>query len=317
MNDTLSEMNSSRYINYQDMNNNQLYPEIGSPSVGPYISTSSSQTIPYNDQIYGTMVCYNCLSVLLIRKDWNYTRCGECQKVNRIPHKNNIPLQHSSYNVYNNSNDFYQDSLNNNKSELIGDVPYVYGVVNCPYCTTENKITKDAQRITCYNCANSFNVNSSQNYVKETLTKVIHTGEYIPVYQNQNNNHCNCHNNSLHILMLDKILHELKDKKRPLIAYPTVFADPYGFYYRDLIDNNRYNNRYEEKEVRKIRMPLSYSQPKIKKENESNGFRITIKKKNKDGNEDNKLTRSASTAFEKVFFTNNLKDDLFKNKELD
>ena len=312
MSDSLSEMNSSRYINYQDINNPQSYPEIGSPSVGPYISTSLSQNLPYNDQIYGTMVCYNCLSVLLIRKDWNYTRCGECQKIKRIPQKNNIPLQHSSYNIYNNNNNFYEDSLNNNKNELIGDVPYVYGLVNCPYCSTENKITKDAKRITCYNCANSFNVNDSSNYIKETVTKVIHTGEYIPVYQNQDN-HCNCKSNSLQLLMLDKILQELKDKKRPQIAYPTIFADPFGFYYRDLIGYGPYNNRYGDNNVRKIRIPVSYSQPKIKK-NEPDGFRITIKKRNKDNNGDNKLSKSDSSVFEKVFFTNKLKDDFNKKK---
>ena len=312
MSDTLSEMNSSRYINYQDINNPQLYPEIGSPSVGPYISSSLNQNIPYNDKIYGTMVCYNCLSVLLIRKDWNYTRCGECQKINRIPQKNNIPLQNSSYYIYNRNNNFYEDSLNNKKNQLIGDVPYVYGLVICPYCSTENKITKDVKRITCYNCANSFNVNDSSNYVKETVTKVIHTGEYIPVYQNQNNN-CHCNNNNLQLLMLDKILQELKDKKRPLIAYPTIFADPYGFLYRDLIGNDYFNNRYgDDNEPRKIRIPISYSQPKIKKEKEPDGFRITIKKRNKDDNGSNKLSKSAGSAFEKVFFTNKLRDDFNK-----
>ena len=139
------------------------------------------------------MTCYNCLSVLLIRHDWNYTRCGECQKINKIPHKNYTSFQQSNNNnIYNNSNNFYEDSINN--TDLIGDVPYVYGVVNCPFCTTENKIRKEAKRITCYNCANSFSVNgysnNKQNNVRETITKVIHTGEYIPVYQDNNN--CNC-----------------------------------------------------------------------------------------------------------------------------
>lgn len=316
MNDTLSEISRNSNINYNESNYQQLYPELGSPSVGPYISSSFNQNFPYNEQIYGTMVCYNCLSVLLIRKDWNYARCGECQKINKIPNKNYIPLHQSSDNIYNNSNNFYDDSIN--KTELIGDIPYVYGVVNCPYCTTENKITKDAKRITCYKCSNSFNVNSNNNpkYVKETLTKVIHTGEYIPVVQN--NSHCNC-NNNIQLFMLDKILQEIKEKKKPLIAYPTIFADPYGFSYRDLIGANyyNYNNRYGDNDNnRKIRIPLYYSQPKKKKENESNGFRITIKKRNK--NEDgNKLSRSASSVFEKVFFTNKLKDDFSKKKEFE
>ena len=49
---------------------------------------------------------------------------------------------------------------------------------------------------------------------------------------------------------------------------------------------------------------------KKKKENDSNGFRITIRKKNKDNIDKsyngNNLSKSA--AFEKVFFTNNLND---------
>ena len=292
--------------------NNQKndYPELGSPPTGPYISPTFNQNISYNDQIYGTMVCYNCLSILLIRHDWNYTRCGECQKVNKIPHRNNSSFHQSIYNIYNNSNNFYEDSINN--TDLIGDIPYVYGVVNCPFCTTENKIRKEAKRITCYNCANSFSVNgysnNKQNNVRETITKVIRTGEYIPIYQNNN---CNCNNNSMQLLMLQRILQELKEKKKPSIAYPTIFADPYGFMYRDLIWNNRYGENNENK---KIRTPLSYSQPKLKKETESNGFRITIRKKNKNENDENKLTKSASSAFEKVFFTNRLKDDFGKDK---
>ena len=314
MNETLSEINRNNNINYNESNYSQLYPELGSPSSGPFISPSINQNFPYNEQIYGTMVCYNCLSVLLIRKDWNYARCGECQKINKIPNKNYLPLQQTNDNIYNNSNNFYDDSIN--KTELIGDIPYVYGIVNCPYCTTKNKITRDAKRITCYKCSNSFNVNSNNNpkYVKETLTKVIHTGEYIPVYQN--NNHCNC-SNSIKLFMLNKILEEIKDKKKPLIAYPTIFADPYGFSYRDLLGDNYYNNRYGDNDnYKKIRIPLSYSQPKRKKDNESNGFRITIKKRNKNEN-GNILSKSASSVFEKVFFTNKLKDEFGKKKEFE
>ena len=309
MSDNFSELNDNNNINYQ----NNDFPEIGSPTSGPYISPTFNQNLTYNDQIYGTMVCYNCLSVLLIRHDWNYTRCGECQKINKIPHKNYTSFQQSNNNnIYNNSNNFYEDSINN--TDLIGDVPYVYGVVNCPFCTTENKIRKEAKRVTCYNCANSFNANgysnnNPNNYVKETITKVIHTGEYIPVYQDNSN--CNCKNNSMQLFMLERILQELKEKKKPLIAYPTIFADPYGFKYRDLIWNH--NNRYGD-ENKKIRIPLSVSQPKPKKEEESNGFRITIKKRNKNENNENKLAKSASSAFEKVFFTNRIKDDFGKDK---
>ena len=93
-------MNDSEIIIENDIKstnkfNHQL--EIGSPSVGPYISPTFDQDNFYNDKIYGTMVCYNCLSVLLIRNDWNYARCGECQKINKIPHKLNSSV--SQFNI--------------------------------------------------------------------------------------------------------------------------------------------------------------------------------------------------------------------------
>ena len=298
-----SDLMLDNNINYQ-RNENLQFPEIGSPSVGPYISPTFNQNLSYNDQIYGTMVCYNCLSVLLIRHDWNYARCGECQKINKIPHRNNST----------NSNNFYGES--ENISDLIGDVPYVFGIVNCPFCTTENKIRKDSKRITCYNCSNSFNVNgysnSKNNVVREKVTKVIHTGEYIPVYQNNNNNHCNC-SNTVQLMMLDKILNEIKEKKKPLIAYPTIFADPFGFQYRNLIQNNYRYKDYNEN--RRIIKPLSISQPKLKKDSDSNGFRITIKKKNKNENGNISLNKSESTVFEKIFFTNKLNNSVNKSKE--
>ena len=299
MNETLSGNQ------YKTINNPQLYPEIGSPSVGPYISPTFNQNLSYNDQIFGTMVCYNCLSVLLIRHDWNYARCGECQKINKVPHRNTNQVPQNINTIYNNNvNNFYEDERDD---DFLGDIPYVYGVVNCPFCTTENKIRKNAKRVTCYNCSNSFNVNGYSNnkrqtYVSKSLPKIIKYREFLPVYQNEQN--CNCNNNMAQLFMLNKILEELKQKKKPVIAYPTLFSDPFGFYYRDLIGNNRYENDYEDI---KVRRPLSISKPSIKNESESNGFRITIRKKNKDENGENKLSKSS--VFEKVFFTNRLNDN--------
>ena len=312
MNDTLIG-NYNNTFNYENNNNSQIYPEIGSPSVGPYISPTFNQNLSYNDQIYGTMVCYNCLSVLLIRHDWNYTRCGECQKINKVPHRsstNTIPNNNNM--IYNNNiNNFYENSQDN---DFLGDVPYVYGVVNCPFCTTENKIRKESKRVTCYNCANSFSVNGyssmkKQKNVSRSLPKIIKYREFVPIYQN---NDCNCNNNSAQLFMLSKILDELKQKKKPLIAYPTLFHDPFGFYYRDLIGNNR----YVDDEI-KIRRPLSISKPTINKENDSNGFKITIRKKNKDENENTENKLSKSAALEKVFFTNRLNDGNNKGAEFE
>ena len=280
---------------------NNIYPEveIGSPDVGPYISPFISQNC---DKIYSTMVCYNCLSVLMIRNDWNYVQCGECQKINKVPHK------------INNNGDInnYEEPIN---TDLVGDIPYVYGVVNCPFCSTENKIRREAQKVTCYNCGISFGVNGysnrkKQNYVSRSMPKIIKYREFIPV--NQNNHNCENNRNSTQLFLLNQILQTLKEKKKPLVAYPTLFADPFGFYYRDLINSN-YNNRYDNYDNIKYNNDLGMSKADLRKESESNGFKITIRKKNKDEKKGNKLSKSY--AFEKVFFTNKLKDDFNKDNE--
>ena len=309
-----NDIKSANKFNYQ--------LEIGSPSVGPYISPTFNQDNFYNDKIYGTMVCYNCLSVLLIRNDWNYARCGECQKINKIPHKLNssvsqfnipsTPSDSNTIKIYNDINIY--ESPNDN--DLIGDIPYVYGIVNCPYCTTENKIRREAKRITCYHCGNSFSVNGysnmkKQNYLSKSVPKMIKYREFVPV--SQNNHNCNCNHNYAQLLMMNKILQSLKEKKKPLIAFPTIFNDPFGFYYRDLIENN-YNNNYENKNNSyKMSHSLSTSKPNLKKESESNGFKITIRKKNKNDNGEDRLSKS--DVFEKVFFTNRLKDDFNKDNK--
>ena len=34
-----------------------------------------------------TVVCWNCLSVLIVRDEWNVVECSECGKLNRVPHE--------------------------------------------------------------------------------------------------------------------------------------------------------------------------------------------------------------------------------------
>ena len=305
MNDTLSEINGINNNNYQTNNfqnyntlTSREYPELGSPPVGPFVSPISPQEL-LNNKMYTTMTCYNCLSVLLVRKDWIFTRCGECQKINRIP-RERITENYYKYSYYQEDND------------LVGDIPYVYGLVVCPFCTMENKIRKEAKRVTCYNCANSFTVNGFyndrinkiNNYNKKYPNTFIKYNNYIPIYPPCD---CNCKQNT-QILLLDKILENIKDIKKPQIAYPLLFNDPYGFHYRDLLRDN-HNKRYNENSYINNNQLVKSMNFQIKnKENESNGFRITIRKKNNNKNNiGNKMTKSA--VFEKVFFTNKLNND--------
>ena len=298
MNDTLSEINGINNINSQS-----IYPELGSPPVGPFVSPALSEQL-LNNRIYTTMTCYNCLSVLLIRKDWNFTRCGDCQKINRIP-KSQI-TEDNTINPY-----FQEDN------DLIGDIPYVYGLVNCPFCATENKIRKEAKRVTCYNCGNNFTVNGYSNdrikrlsnYEKNKYPNYfMRYKEYVPIYIPHE---CSCKQNMQNFL-LDKILENIKDIKKPSIPYPLLFNDPFGFHYRNLIEDNNYtyNKRYSDNSNNYLVNSTNFQINKNKKENDLNGFRITIRKKNKNkdkNNFGNKMTKSA--VFEKVFFTKKLNDD--------
>ena len=304
MNDTFSEINGINNINtktnyFTKYNPSEsIYPELGSPPMGPYVSPIPPEQL-MNKKIYTTMTCYNCLCVLLVRKDWNFTRCGECQKINRIP-KEQITENFDKYNYYQEDND------------LLGDIPYVYGLVNCPFCATENKIRKEAKRVTCYNCYNNFTVNGFQNekinrinnYNNKYPNTFIKYKEFIPVYFPHE---CDCKQKT-ELMLLNKILDNIKDIKKPTIAYPLLFNDPYGFKYRDLLESN-HNKRYDVDNYKynnnSLVRSMDFQINKNKKENESNGFKITIRKKNRDKNNNgNKMTKSA--VFEKVFFTNKL-----------
>ena len=295
MNDTFSEINGINNIN-----SNSIYPELGSPPVGPYVSPLPPEQL-LNRNIYTTLTCYNCLSVLLVRKDWNFIRCGECQKTNRIP-KAQITENY-------NNNSYYQED-----NDLIGDIPYLYGLVNCPFCATENKIRKEAKRVTCYNCGNNFTVNGYANDKIKRLSEYeknkypnyfMRYKEYIPIYYPHE---CNCKINTQNFL-LNQILQNIKDIKKPSIPYPLLFNDPFGFRYRELFDDYHYNKRYDNNNNNYLVKSMDFQINKKKKENESDGFKITIRKKNKDKKNDlgNKMTKSA--VFEKVFFTHKLKDD--------
>ena len=92
-----------------------------------------------------TVVCWNCLSVLIVRDEWNVVECSECHKLNRVPHENypgdtKISL-HESFNHF---------DLN---------IPYIFGIIVCPFCRTENRFRRDANHVVCFKCHHSFNVN--------------------------------------------------------------------------------------------------------------------------------------------------------------
>ena len=120
------------------LNRSQIYKEVGeelNPSVlnnflGP----------PTDKQI----VCWNCLSILTVKSDWGIVQCPHCDKFNRVPTDDQSENEKAM--------------LNPDKRNFDVVAPYVYAVMTCPYCQTENKVRKEAEHICCYNCYNSFSI---------------------------------------------------------------------------------------------------------------------------------------------------------------
>ena len=91
-----------------------------------------------------TIVCWNCLTVLMVKEEWNVVECTGCGKYNRVPHDDD--KLEGTLKIVNNLNHF---DLN---------VPYVFGIITCPFCQKENRFRRDAEHVVCYKCHHSFNI---------------------------------------------------------------------------------------------------------------------------------------------------------------
>ena len=113
-----------------------------------------------------SIVCWNCLSVLLVKPSWGIVQCPSCDKFNRVPNEEKV-------------NDD-KLILNKNKNHFEIAAPYVYAVMTCPYCQEENKVRKEAEHVVCFNCFNSFSIEnptiktvSSNKPIKITNTNKV------------------------------------------------------------------------------------------------------------------------------------------------
>lgn len=90
-----------------------------------------------------TICCWNCLSVLMVKEEWNVVECTTCGKFNRIPSEDkNLPNS---------------IQLNDNINHFELNIPYVFGIITCPFCQTENRFRRDSEHVICYKCHHSFN----------------------------------------------------------------------------------------------------------------------------------------------------------------
>ena len=242
-----------------------------------------------------TVVCWNCLSVLIVRDEWNVVECSECGKLNRVPHEDypgdtKISL-HESFNHF---------DLN---------IPYIFGIVVCPFCRTENRFRRDANHVVCYKCHHSFNVNEKLGNEVNYNLPLREKYRFSDVYPNIINYRgfypqplpvprCNCAETEY---MLQKILKTMKkknkEKERPRNFIPYPMFNPYMFRYPRYDDDIGRDRGIKTPEIQYI--PIK-EEPMEQKNDE--GFKITIRKKPRDRfNSVGKVSQSA--AFEKIFYT--------------
>ena len=244
-----------------------------------------------------TVVCWNCLSVLIVKDEWNVVECSECHKLNRVPHE-----------------DFPGDqkiSLSESYNHFDVNIPYVFGIVVCPFCRTENRFRRDADHIVCFRCHHSFNVNDKRygnmiyNYPLNERYK------YLNLYPNYQYNdyarlffpqpipipRCNCAETEI---MLQKILKTLKNKNKENSSkryYPMY--NPLMFSYPSYNDFTGRERGFSTPEIHYIPIKEEIKETK----NDDEGFKITIRKKPKESNNStDKVSKSA--VFEKIFYTN-------------
>jgi len=90
-----------------------------------------------------TVKCWNCETIIMVKEDWKVVQCPTCDKVCKIPENKQLETKFK-YNGYTNN-------FNVN-------MPYVYVILICPYCRTDNKVRSTSEHMVCFKCHNSLNV---------------------------------------------------------------------------------------------------------------------------------------------------------------
>jgi hypothetical protein len=199
---------------------------------GPEHRIPEDQKIPY---IHGekTIICWNCVSVLMVKEEWSVVRCTNCGKINRVPGtEDNIDGA---------------IRLNDNMNHFDLYVPFVYAVITCPFCQAENKVRKDAEHVICFQCHNSYNI-QHEPWENMVANKIINNKEYPIVQQPTVVNTCDNSGNEETQRLLKKLIKTLKNQennKKPIPIIPPLYDSyrPIRELVRDVddIDDKRFN----------------------------------------------------------------------------
>ncbi len=196
------------------------------------------------------IVCWNCLTVVKVKEEWNIVECSFCHKLNRVPHEDT-----------DNKPDLIKLDKNFNHFEL--NIPYVYSIVSCPFCFTENRYRKNAEQVICYKCQHSipvrgalpreenFQVKTPGNFINKNIDfysplKGIFPQPIIFNFENP----CDCQNREKEFY-LGKIVKKLQKRNerkfKPIV--PFDLNDPVSDLVRDIKERklsgkNKGNGRY-------------------------------------------------------------------------
>ena len=191
-------------------NDNNLDPNLPEMPYGmdpnlPENNVPEDQKIPY---IHGekTIICWNCVSVLMVKDEWSVVRCTNCGKINRVP----------------GTEDNLDGAirLNDNMNHFDLYVPFVYAVITCPFCQAENKVRKDAEHIICFQCHNSYNI-QHEPWENMVANKSANKKDYPVVQQPTVVNTCDNSGNEETQRLLKKLIKTLKNQeKKPIPIMP-------------------------------------------------------------------------------------------------
>ena len=228
-----SILNSSNSISDNNNNINNINPNL--PDVPYNFDPNIENNIPEDQKlpyIHGekTIICWNCVSVLMVKDEWSVVRCTNCGKINRVP----------------GTEDNLDGAirLNDNMNHFDLYVPFVYAVITCPFCQAENKVRKDAEHIICFQCHNSYNV-QHEPWENLVANKSINNKEYPIVQQPNVINTCDNSGNEETQRLLKKLIKTLKNQeKKPIPIFPSYDSyRPIRELVRDVddIDYRRFN----------------------------------------------------------------------------
>ena len=175
--------------------------------------------------------CWNCDTDLLIQPEWRLVQCTQCMKLNRVPGSGIFDDEQINGQLT------FKDKVNDNEFDI--NFPVSHSIVNCPFCKSDNKISKKARKISCYQCKNVFSVNQ-EAFTSSTKTKVKENQRYSPNIQNDENNYTNNRHQSRWMPdYISKVITKnpeeaarMSDLYPDILNYPGVYPmfNPYSFY---------------------------------------------------------------------------------------